>query len=101
MSRIEDQCLLIRHFGQVFHGQPVLGPVLENGTVPSIGDQLIRVLGHHMVQVVGEHQHDGTCLHGPVGERIQVACGDLIPGSVTIHIDPAVLFKFVSELFYQ
>jgi len=62
MARVHHQGLLITHLRQVFHGEPVLCPVLEDGAVAAIGDELMRVLGHCRVKVVGYHQHYGSSL---------------------------------------
>ena len=62
MAAVHHQRLLVGHGGEVLHHQPVLRPVLENGTVAAVDDELVRVLRHSLVQVVLDHGHDGRRL---------------------------------------
>ncbi len=101
MTGIENQSLLLAHLRQVFHGQTVLGPVLKNRPVAPVGNQLIGVLGHSRVQVIGKHQHNSSCLCRAKGEGMQTACAHFVSGLVAIHIDPAILFQFSSKLMGQ
>ena len=57
MAGIHHKRLLIGHGGQILHGEPVLSPVLEDGSVSAVDNQLVRVLGHSFVQVVLDHGH--------------------------------------------
>ena len=64
---VHDEGLLLGHFAQVAHDEAVLCPVLEDGAVAAVGDELLRVLGDGRVQVVLDHEHDGRglgCLAG-------------------------------------
>ena len=62
MAAVHHQRLLVGHGGEVLHHQPVLRPVLENGAVAPVDDELVRVLRHSLVQVVLDHGHDGRRL---------------------------------------
>ena len=98
MSRIQYQSLLVRHLGQILHGQTVLGPVLESRSVASIDDQLVGMLGDGHVQVIGYHQHDGRSLTAPVWKIIYTAGVYLVIGPQTVHIDTSVSLKLFLEL---
>ena len=92
------QSLLVRHLGQILHGQTVLGPVLESRSVASIDDQLVGMLGDGHVQVIGYHQHDGRSLTAPVWKIIYTAGVYLVIGPQTVHIDTSVSLKLFLEL---
>ena len=62
MSGIHYKSLLVSHLGQILHHKTVLCPVLEHGSVASIGDQFMRVLCHTIVQIVLDHRHYGSRL---------------------------------------
>ena len=59
---VHDERLLLGHFAQVAHHEAVLGPVLEDGAIAAVRDELLRVLGDGRIQVVLDHQHDGRGL---------------------------------------
>ena len=98
MARIQHKSLLVRHLGQILHGQTVLGPVLESRSVASIDDQLVGMLGDGHVQVIGYHQHDGRSLTAPVRKIIYTAGVYLVIGPQTVHIDTSVSLKLFLEL---
>jgi hypothetical protein len=52
MTGVHDQGLLFGHLTEVFHGQKVLSPVLENCAITAIGDELIRMLRYRRIQIV-------------------------------------------------
>ena len=89
MARIDDQGLLVGHLGQVLHGQQVLGPVLEDGAVAAVGDQLVGVLGHRRIQVVLDHQHDGRGLGRARRVLIQGAGVHPVGRPEAVHVDAA------------
>ena len=101
MPGVHDQRLLVRHGGEVLHHQPVLGPVLENGTVATVDDELVRMLGHPLVQVVLDHGHDGrrlTALGGVLVDRPGVY---FVRRPVAVHVDAAVGFELLGEFRRQ
>ncbi len=101
VTRVHVKRLLVRHFGEVLHSQQILGPVLEYGTVPSIGDQFLRVLGNSRIQIVLDHEHDGGrfstfCRVVPNRSGVQV-----VIGFEPIHVDSPVGIQFVEKFFGQ
>ena len=98
VTGIEYQRLFIRHFGEIFHCNPVLRPVLEHGTVPTICNQFMGMLCHGIVKIIAQHKHNGSSLHALVRKIIYTACINLIIGPVPVHIYPAVLLKFLCKL---
>ena len=62
VARVHHEGLFVGHSGKVLHHEAVLCPVLEYGTVASVGDELVRVLGHTVVQIVLDHRHDCSSL---------------------------------------
>ena len=101
MAAIHDKCLLVSHLAKILHDQPVLCPVLENGTVATIDDEFVRVLSHLRVKIVLYHQHDGCCL--PTLMRIVVdGTGmHLVAGTIAIHVDATIAFQLFSKLRSQ
>ncbi len=65
VSGVHHEGLLVGHLREVSHHQAVLRPVLEDGSVASVGYQLVRVLGHARVEVVLYHGHNGRRLTAP------------------------------------
>ena len=101
MARIHHQGLLISHFREVTHGEQILGPVLEYGTVAAVGNQFMRMLGHARVQIVLYHQHNGRRLACAGRIFVDGAGKHGIIGSEAVHINPAVGFKFVAKFGRQ
>ena len=101
MSRIQYQSLLVRHLGQILHGQTVLGPVLESRAVTAIHDELVGMLGDGHIQIVGYHEHDGRCLTALMWKVIYAAGIDLIIGTQAVHVDPSVCLQLFLELRNQ
>lgn len=98
MARVHHEGLLVGHLGEVLHRQTILCPVLEDGAIASIDDQLVRVLCHARVEVVLDHQHDGCSLLRTMGIVGDVAGLHLIGGTVAVHIDTTVLAQLLGEL---
>ena len=101
VTAIHDKCLLVGHLAQVFHDQPVLGPVLEDGTVATIDDQLVGVLRHTRVEVVLNHEHDGGCLTAACGILVDGAGIHLVARAVAVHIDAPIVLQLLSKLGSQ
>ena len=101
MPRIHDQGLLVGHFRQIFHDQTVLRPVLENGTVPAIGNQFVRMLRHRRIQVILNHQHD-SCRLTAFGRILLDRAGEhRVIRTETVHVNAPVGFQFLGELRRQ
>ena len=94
---VHRQGLLVGHGGEVLHGQPVLGPVLEDGAVAAVGDQFVRMLGDPRVQVVLDHRHDGGGLPGAGGIFVDRAGVHRVIRAETVHVDAAVVLEFPGE----
>ena len=58
MSGVHHQSLFVGHSGKVLHREPVLCPILEYRAVATVGNKLVRMLRHRLVEVVVDHQHD-------------------------------------------
>ena len=101
VTGIQHKSLFVGHFRQIFHRQPILRPVLENGTIPAISNQLMRMLRHRFIQIVGNHQHNCRCLQTLMGIILDIAGKHLILRSETIHINAPVFFKFLCKLRCQ
>ena len=86
MARIQHQGLLVGHLREVLHGQTVLSPVLEGGSVASVDDELVGMLCHSHVQVIGYRK------------IIYTAGVYLVIGPQTVHIDTSVSLKLFLEL---
>ncbi len=95
------QRLVLGHGGEVLHGQQVLRPVLKDGSVASVGDELVRMLRHRRIQVVLDHQHDGRSL-GRAGGVVPNRPGvHRVGGAKAVHINASVAAEFVSEFRCQ
>ena len=101
MTRIHHECLFIGHLTQIFHHQSVLCPVLEDSAITAVGDQLMRMLCHGLVQVVLDHHHDCGSLFRTMGILIDRTGIHLITGTEAIHIDTSVLFQLLGKLWRQ
>ena len=101
MTAIHDECLLIGHLAEILHDQTILCPVLENGTVTTINDEFVRVLSHLRVKIVLYHQHDGCCLTTLMGIVVDGTGMHLVAGTIAIHVDTAIAFQLLSELWSQ
>ena len=97
VARVHVEGLPAGHGGEVFHGEQVLGPVLENSAVAAVGYELFGMLGHRRVQVVLDHEHDGCGLlalgrvmaDGPGKHRVG--------GLEAQHVNAAKLAEFFGE----
>ena len=95
------QRLVLSHGGEVLHRQQVLGPVLKDGSVASIGDKLVRMLRHRRIQVVLDHQHDGRGLWRAGGVFANRPSVHRIGGAKAVHVNASVAAEFVSEFRCQ
>ena len=98
MAGVHDEGLLLRHCGEIFHRQTVLGPVLEDGSVAAVGDELVRMLGHSRVQIVLYHCHDRGSLGASCRILVYRAGVHRIVRTQAVHIDAAVFAEFTGEL---
>ena len=73
MAGVHDEGLFVGHLAEVFHREAVLGPVLEDGAVTAVGNQLVGVLGDGGVEVVLDHQHYRGGLAGTGGVLVDRA----------------------------
>ncbi len=101
VAAVHDEGLLVGHLAKVFHHQAVLGPVLEDGAVAAVGDQLVRMLRHGGVEVVLYHQHDGGRLMALGGVLVDGAGVHLVRGAQTVHVDATVLLQLLGKLLGQ
>ena len=101
VAAVHDEGLLVGHLAEVLHHQAILSPVLEHGAVATVGNQLVRMLGHGGVEVVLDHQHDGGSLTALGGVLIDGAGVHLVGGTQTVHVDTAVLLQFLGKLLGQ
>ena len=98
MTAIHHKRLLVGHLAQVFHHEPILCPVLEDGSVATVDNQLMGMLGHTRIQVVLNHQHDGCRLTTPVWIVVDGTCIHVVAGTIAVHIDAAIAFQLFSKL---
>ena len=98
MAGVHDEGLLLRHCGEIFHRQTVLGPVLEDGSVAAVGDELVRMLGHSRVQIVLDHCHYGGGLFAFCRVFSDWPGVHRIVRTQAVHIDAAVIPEFTGEL---
>ena len=101
MAAVHDEGLLVGHLAEVFHHQAVLSPVLEDGAVATVGDELVRMLSHGGVEVILDHQHDGGRLTALGRILLDGAGVHLVGGAQTVHIDAAVLLQLFGKLLGQ
>ena len=97
MAGVHDEGLLLRHCGEIFHRQTVLGPVLEDGSVAAVGDELVRMLGHSRVQIVLDHCHYGGGLFAFCRVFSDWPGVHRIVRTQAVHIDAAVFAEFPCE----
>jgi hypothetical protein len=101
VAGVQHQGLLVGHFGQVFHGEAVLRPVLEHRAVAAVGDEFVRVFGHLGVEVVLHHQHDGRRLFGAMRIVADGPGEHGVIGPEAVHVDAAVALQFFGEFGRQ
>ena len=101
MAAVHHQGLLIGHLRQVAHGEAILGPVLEHRAVATVGDQLVRVLGHGGIQVVLDHQHDGRRLPALRGVMVDGPRMHGVLRAQTMHVDASEVLQLLRELRRQ
>ena len=101
MSRVHHERLLVGHLAQVFHHQAVLCPVLEDGAIAAVDDELVGMLCHARIQVVLDHQHDGSSLTRACRILVDGTGIHLIFGAIAVHVDAAVFFQFLGKLRSQ
>ena len=90
VTTVHHKCLFFCHGGQVLHGEQVLRPVLEDRSVAAIGDEFMRMLCYHRIQVVLYHHHDGRSLPALMGIMVQVTGIHSIGRTKPVHIDSSV-----------
>ena len=73
-------------------------PVLEDGSVAAVDNQLVRMLCHSRVQIVLNHQHDGSSLTTLVRIVIDGASKHLIAGTIAVHIDASIALQLFGKL---
>ena len=98
MAGVHDEGLLLRHCGEIFHSQAVLGPVLEDGSVAAVGDELVRMLRHSRVQIVLDHCHYGGGLFAFCRVFSDWPGVHRIVRTQAVHIYAAVFAEFTGEL---
>ena len=98
MSGVHHECLLIGHLAQIFHREAVLCPVLEDGAVAAVDDELVGMLCHRGVEVVLDHQHDGRCLLAKGGILLDGAGVHLVGRTEAVHVDATVFFQLFGKL---
>ena len=105
MAGIHHESLLVGHLAEILHGETVLCPVLEYGTVAAVYDELVWMLSHGRVKVVLYHQHDGGSLLRFVRILVYRTGVHLVARTIAVHIYTAVLMQllheFRSELLVQ
>ena len=101
MSRVHYKCLFVSHFCQIFHHKSVLSPVLEHRSVSTICDQLMRMLGDTVVQIVLDHCHDCSSLSRFCRILVNRTCIHFIVRTEAVHIDASVFIELLCELFCQ
>ena len=101
MSAVHVQGLLHGHLAEVLHREQVLCPILKNGTVPAVSDELFRVLCHRWIQVVLDHQHDGGSLRTLRRIFANIAGFHLVIGLKTVHVNASVDFELFQEFWRQ
>ena len=98
MARIHHQRLLIGHFAEVFHGQPVLRPVLEDGPVAPVDNQFVRVLRHSGVEIVLYHEHYSCGLERAMRVFVNRTGIHLVLRAEAVHVYPPIRLKLVGKL---
>ena len=97
VAGVHHERLFVRHRGEVLHHKAVLGPVLEDCTVATVDDELVRMLGYTRVQIVLYHCHDGGRLTGFGGILVDGAGVHFVRRPETIHVNAAVLLELLRE----
>ena len=101
MAGIHDQCLLVGHLRKILHHQSVLCPILEDGTVAAIDYQLMGMLRHSRVEVVLNHEHDGSRLTRAVRVFINWTGLHLVLRTIPIHIYTPILPQLLGKFRCQ
>lgn len=97
MTAIHDQSLVVFHVGEILHHKAILSPVLEDGAIATVDDQLVRMLSHGRIQVVLNHQHDSCGLLAFARIFVNRTGIHLIGRAETVHVDAAVFFQFFGK----
>ena len=104
MPRGEHQRLLVSHLAQKFHRDAKLGPVGKYRSIPTVRDELVGV-GHSRIEVVHNHEHDGSSLPAFCGIRFDgvcLHCADLASiRTKPMHVDMSILPKLGVKLLRQ
>ena len=89
---------MVGHLAEVFHHEAVLCPVHEDRAVASVGDEFVRMLGNAWVEVVLDHQHDGSGLLASMRIVADGACLHLVTGTIAVHVDATIGAEFFGKL---
>ena len=101
MSAVHHERLFFGHLREVLHHQSVLCPVLENTSVSTVSDQLLRVLCYSGIEVVLDHQHDRCSLLRFGWVPIDRTCLHFVGWTEAIHVDPSIVLEFLCKLFRE
>ena len=97
VTAVHSQGLVFVHVGKVLHYEAVLCPVLEDGTVAAVDDELVGMLCHGRVEVVLDHQHDGRGLLAFGRIFLNRAGVHLVGRTETVHVDAAVFLQLLGK----
>ena len=101
MSLSFDAKKVLFDFREISHGQQVLSPILKYRAVPSVSNQLVRVLGNLGIKVVSDHVHDGRSLGTLSGIILNGPRHHGIIGPESAHINSAIFPKLLREFIGQ
>ena len=101
MTRVHHQCLLVCHLAEILHHKSILRPVLEHGTVASVGNQFVWMLRYCLIQVVLYHHHDSGSLLAFVWIFVNGTSVHIIRRTEAIHIDTSISLQLVQKLWCQ
>ena len=102
VTRVHGEGLLVGHLAEVLHEEVVLSPVGEDGTVASVGDELMGELSNSLVEVVHDHELDGgglTALGGVAGDGIGLHF--VVGGAESVQVDVTVGLELLGELLSE
>ena len=98
MAAVHRQRLVFGHLTEVLHRQPVLRPVLKNPAVSAISDELLGVLRHSRIQVVLNHQHDGSRLLALGRVLLNGTSKNRVLWAQSVHVYAAIILELLCEL---
>ena len=97
MAGHDHQGLLIGHLFQVFLDEPVLHPVLADLPGLAIGDQLVGIEGHVKVQVVVDHDLNGSAFHALALVLVDGLAGELALRAEAVSVDSSLLLQLLRK----